>query len=73
MKDKHHPFFRPLWRRVLVVAICFGWAIVELVFANPTWALISAAIGAYGVWVFFVTYEPVDEAPGGADDAGRRP
>ncbi|RVD46526.1 DUF3329 domain-containing protein, partial [Mesorhizobium sp. M8A.F.Ca.ET.023.02.2.1] len=26
MKDYEHPFFRPLWRRVAVVAVCVIWS-----------------------------------------------
>ncbi|TIM59821.1 MAG: DUF3329 domain-containing protein, partial [Mesorhizobium sp.] len=26
MKDSEHPFFRPLWRRVAIVAVCLVWA-----------------------------------------------
>ena len=26
MKDVDHPFFRPLWRRIALVAVCLGWA-----------------------------------------------
>ena len=66
MKDQHHPFFRPLWRRVVTVAICFVWAGVELYAGSQTWALITAAIGAYGIWIFFITYQPMDEPPGGS-------
>ncbi|TIX41291.1 MAG: DUF3329 domain-containing protein, partial [Mesorhizobium sp.] len=26
MKNSEHPFFRPLWRRVAVVAVCLVWS-----------------------------------------------
>jgi hypothetical protein len=63
MKDNQNPFFRPLWLRVLLVAICFGWAAFELYAGSQTWALITAAIGAYAVWSFFITYDPIDKPP----------
>ncbi len=66
MKDQQHPFLRPVYRRVILVAICFAWAGVELYMGSQTWALISAAIGVYGIWIFFVTYKPLDEPPADA-------
>ena len=63
MRDNEHPFFRPLWRRVLVVAICIGWAIVEFSANAPTWGYIALAIAAYGVWQFFINYKPAPEQP----------
>ncbi|MBF9036164.1 hypothetical protein HKCCE2091_18110 [Rhodobacterales bacterium HKCCE2091] len=61
-----HPFFRPLWIRIAVVAVCFGWAAVELSGGNPGWAMIFAAFGAVAVWNFFV----VRKDPGGDDGTG---
>ncbi|RVD37518.1 DUF3329 domain-containing protein, partial [Mesorhizobium sp. M4A.F.Ca.ET.020.02.1.1] len=29
MKDYEHPFFRPLWRRIAVVAVCLAWSVIE--------------------------------------------
>ena len=71
MKDRNHPFFRPLWLRIAIVVVCFGWALVELYTNNPGWALLSAAIGAYAVWAFLLTYDPIDEPPSGSDGTGR--
>lgn len=53
MIDPHHPFYEPLWRRVLIPAICFAWAIFELVAGSLTWAGISAALGAYAAYKLF--------------------
>lgn len=72
MKDQEHPFLRPLYRRVILVAICFAWAGFELYMGSQTWAILSAAIGVYGVWIFFVTYKPLDETPPASRDTGER-
>ena len=54
MLDLEHPFFLPLWRRILVVVLTLGWSLVEfLVTAAPGWGLLFAAIGAYCSWSFF--------------------
>jgi hypothetical protein len=34
MRDNEHPFFRPLWRRILLVAVCVGWSIFEFSMLN---------------------------------------
>lgn len=47
MRDNEHPFFRPLWRRILVVAICLGWSILEFWSNAPTWGYIALAFAAY--------------------------
>ena len=58
MFDFSHPVFRPLWVRVLVVAVALGWALTEAVGGNPGWALIFGAIGAVAVWGLLLTYDP---------------
>lgn len=62
MKDSEHPFFRPLWRRVAVVAVCIAWAIFEFATGASFWGMIALAFAAYGVWQFFFVYKPVDPA-----------
>lgn len=51
--DAAHPFFRPLWRRVALTAVCVGWALVEWLGGEPMWALIATAMTFYSVWLFF--------------------
>ena len=50
--DPDHPFFRPVWLRVAVVGLALLWAVVELVFGSPGWAMLFAAAGLYALWVF---------------------
>ena len=51
--DLQHPFFIPLWRRVLIVAACLGWAVVEVVGQNGVWAVLFGR----------PLVEPVDDLP----------
>jgi hypothetical protein len=51
--DLRVPFFEPIWRRVLLTAICFGWCIVELIMGDPFWGFISGVFGAIVFWNFF--------------------
>lgn len=48
--DVQHPFFRAAWRRYLVVAVPFLWALVEWQHGSPIWAYLSAAIGGVLAW-----------------------
>jgi len=62
MKDYEHPFFRPLWRRVAVVAVCVIWAGIEFASGTPFWGVIALGFVAYAVWQFFYLYKPAAEA-----------
>lgn len=62
IKDNEHPFFRPLWRRVVVLAVCLAWAVVEFVSGSTGWGLVALAFGAYAVWQLFIRYAPQEPA-----------
>jgi hypothetical protein len=62
LKDHEHPFFRPLWRRVAVVALCVAWSIFEFSTGASMWGMIAAGFAAYAVWQFFYLYKPADPA-----------
>lgn len=68
-RDTNHPFFRPLWRRVVATAVPWLWAVFEHLSGNPGWAVLFAALGAYGVWAFFIAWKGPD-ADGGNGDEG---
>ncbi|MFV0298774.1 MAG: DUF3329 domain-containing protein [Hyphomicrobiaceae bacterium] len=61
MFDLRHPFFNPLWRRVLTVAVALGWALFELATGSPGWALMFGAVGAWAGYVLLLTWVPVDD------------
>jgi hypothetical protein len=56
--DTDHPMFRPLWVRILIVAICVGWGIMEFATGAPFWGIIFLALGAYAAWGFFFAFDP---------------
>ncbi|PTE10396.1 DUF3329 domain-containing protein [Mesorhizobium helmanticense] len=62
MKDSEHPFFRPLWRRVAIVAVCLVWAVIEFASGTPFWGMIALGFAGYAVWQFFYLYKPADES-----------
>lgn len=61
MFDLDHPFFRPLWIRLAVVAVCVAWGALELSRGALGWAAISLGLGAYSAFRFFVTFAPRDD------------
>jgi len=58
--DTSHPMFRPLWVRILIVALCVGWGLGEFLLGagSPFWGVLFLALGAYAAWAFFVDFRP---------------
>lgn len=56
--DVQHPFFKPLWRRVAIVASCLAWAIFEFATGTPFWGVLFGATGVYCGWQLFVVFDP---------------
>lgn len=67
MFDTAHPWFRPLWVRVLLLAVTGGWGLLELVSDSPGWAVLFLGIAGWVIWALFLTYEPPDQT---TDDEG---
>lgn len=61
--DPNHSFYRPLWRRVLIVAFCAAWAGVETWGNQPFWAILSGAAALYSAYVLLLTFDPKDPEP----------
>lgn len=62
-KDNQHPFFRPLWRRLAVIAVCVVWSAIEFAVGTPFWGTLLAGMAVYAVWTFLISYKPADKAP----------
>ena len=56
--DTNHPFFKPLWLRIVVVAIAAGWAVFEFRSGSTVWGLIFAAFAAVSAHGFFINFNP---------------
>lgn len=52
-----HPFFIPLWRRVLTVVVCLAWAALEFASGNPGWGALFGGIGLLAAYGFFVGFD----------------
>ncbi len=59
--DFEHPFFRPLWLRIVIVVVCLTWAAFELSIGSPGWAILFGGMGLYAGFKFFVGYAPRDK------------
>lgn len=56
--DVQHPFFKPLWRRVAVVALCLGWGLFEFASGTPFWGVLFVGLGLFCAYEFFVAFDP---------------
>jgi len=59
--DVQHPFFKPMYRRILVVALCLGWGAFEFNGGYPGWGMLFVAVGIYCGWIFFFNFHPPEE------------
>jgi hypothetical protein len=60
--DTDHPWLRPLWVRVLVVAVAGGWALLEFTTGSPFWGVLFLGLAGYAAWAFFL--DPARSGPG---------
>ncbi|KQV64619.1 hypothetical protein [Rhizobium sp. Root1220] len=56
--DPNHPSYRPLWGRILIVAVCFGWTAMEAIKGDPFWAVLAGGAGVYSAYVLLWSYKP---------------
>ena len=54
--NQDHPFFRPLWRRIAIVAATGIWSAVEWFHGETLWGTLTLGVVGYAVWTFFITY-----------------
>jgi len=54
----HHPFFRPLYRRVLTVLVIAIWAYVEYTQGNDGWVLFALGLMGACIGAFFIFTDP---------------
>jgi hypothetical protein len=62
--EQSHPFYKPLWRRVAILAAVAGWLAYEvLVTRNTLWMTLAAGMLAYAAWVFFISWPREPKEP----------
>lgn len=61
--DFNHPFYRPLWIRIAVVAACLAWGLFEFVGGSPFWGALFCGLAAIAFHGLFIAFEPRDPEP----------
>lgn len=69
--DPQHPFFKPLWRRILTVVAPAAWALVELWNGEGGWAIVFFGAAAYAGYELFLAPKPAADARPATDEAAR--
>lgn len=55
--DPAHPFYKPLWRRVVIVTVVALWLAFEVfVGQNPFWIAIVGAVLVYSGWTLLFAW-----------------
>lgn len=62
--DPDHPFYRPLWRRVLLVGLCAVWTAVEFYNGERAWGTVFLVVSAYAFANLILFFKPSDPAAG---------
>ncbi len=52
--DFDHPFFDPLWRRVVTVAVCMLWGLFEFSTGAHFWGGLFCGLGLWAGFNFFI-------------------
>lgn len=52
--DPEHPFFKPLWIRIVTAGVPTAWSIVEFASGQVTWGFIFLAAGIYAGLTFIL-------------------
>jgi hypothetical protein len=51
-------FFRPLWRRLVLIAVVLAWFGYESIFVGEQlWMMISGGMAAYAIWTYLYRWE----------------
>jgi hypothetical protein len=68
--DPDHPFYRPLWVRLIIVVSCSAWTAVEFYNEEQMWGTIFLVVSAYAFAQLLLFYKPSEtpaKAPEEAD------
>ncbi len=62
--ERQHPFYRPRWRRLLIVAAIGLWFLFEAaVSGDALWTIASGAILAFAIWFFLISWQGHEVPP----------
>ncbi|MFB2550538.1 hypothetical protein [Ensifer soli] len=66
--DPDHPFYRPLWVRLLIAASCLFWTAIELYNGEMVWGMLFLAVTTYVVCVLLIFFNPKAPEPPKPDE-----
>jgi hypothetical protein len=58
--DFNHPFYRPLWIRVLLVGLTGAWGAFEFWSGQAFWGAIFCGTSAICLYYLFIAFNPRD-------------
>lgn len=62
--EHDHPFYKPLWRRVVIVAVVAAWFAFETFYSrSELWMMLALIMLGYAIYVFFWTWPKENDAP----------
>lgn len=56
--DFNDPFFKPLWLRIVIVAVAGAWGVFEFVSGAPFWGTLFVGVAALAFYGFFIAFDP---------------
>lgn len=56
-----HPFYRSIWVRLAILAVCLAWAVVEFTTGSVFWGVLFLVGFAYCGYQFFFVTEDEEE------------
>ncbi|MCK5932976.1 MAG: hypothetical protein KAG89_12485 [Fulvimarina manganoxydans] len=57
-REAEHPFYRPLWVRIVLTTVLCLWCLVEWMNGQAFWGVLVGAASLWAIWTFFITYRP---------------
>ncbi len=54
-------FFRPLWRRILMVVLVAAWSAFEWSNGNSFWGTVTAGLTLYCIWAYLIAFPDAGE------------
>ena len=68
-----HPFFEKPIRRYATVAVCVTWAIMEWVYGDAFWGVLTTGLSGLAAWQLIIDYKPKPESAGKTNDSSAKP
>lgn len=61
--EQNSPFYKPLWRRIVITAIVALWVAFEIYQGSGFWLVIAVAMLCYALWIFFLSWPKTPDNP----------